>query len=139
MSGLVLADVVMRLTGLPFATVGGAQDYAGLAALPGRLPAAYVVPAGLRAQPNRLNGKIDQRVSREFAVVIIVAGRRAGAAAQADELQLLEDAVIKALLGWQPEGVSGPIELVSGQVLSVEGTAFTWALRCTAPYHIRTD
>lgn len=133
-----IEPTLTRLAPIDVVTRGGALEYAALKELPGRLDALYVVPQALQAQPSaRATMVTDQKVTMTFAVVLIVAAVRAGAAKISDRVHELEEAVIDRLVGWQHPDASGPCELVDGATLAVDGAAFTWALRFRCSAHIR--
>jgi hypothetical protein len=134
--------ILDRLDGLGFVTRAGALEFAGLRDVPGRLPAAFVVPESEDAAPNPYATQIiDQKVSETFAVVLVLnANTRAtkGAHAQiSDEFTTLRDAVRQRLIGWVHPDATGPTQYVGGRLLSVDGTALTYALRFISTYHLR--
>jgi hypothetical protein len=132
-----LQPIINRLDPLGFKTLGGAMEYAELKTLPGRLPAAFVVPQSKSASPSARVGVIDQKVSALFAVVIILPATRAGNRLVATDLEDFEAAVVNALVGWTHPDATLPTEFADAAVLSVDGTAFTWAIRFRTSYHIR--
>lgn len=134
-----IKPILAHLDGLGFVSSGGALEFAGLRKVPGRLPALYVVPESDSAAPNRYGaGAVDQKVTAAFSVVIILSAVvRAGAAEISDEFEDKRAAVIQRLLGWTHPDCSGPVDYQGGRLLSADGTAFTWALRFSASYHIR--
>lgn len=142
--GLDFAAIAHRLTQMKrFVSVGSSLEYAGLRDIPGRLPAAFAVSDSEQAEPNRLGTQIiDQKVTEIFAIVLIVSGNAranmARGAAISTELDDLKKAVKQAFIGWRHPAISAPTELVDGRLLSVDGTALTYALRFRTTYHIRS-
>jgi hypothetical protein len=141
---LDFAPIVARLEGLKlFTSVGSSLEYAGLKNLPGRLPVAFAVSDSEQAAPNKMGTQIvDQKVTEIFAIVLIVSGNvRAMSGkgmAVSSELDELKRAVKEAFVGWKHPDSNAPVELVDGRLLSVDGTALTYALRFRATYHIRS-
>ena len=119
-------------------TLGGAKDYAALSAIPGRLPAAFVVPQNFRAAASqRATQLLDQKATSIFAVVLIVGAARAGDVADTDELDALERAVVEQIFGWTHPDANAPTQIVDGAALAVDATAFAWALRFQFTSHFR--
>lgn len=142
--GLNFAPIVARLEALKlFTSVGSSLEYAGLKNLPGRLPVAFAVTDSEQAQPNRMGTQIvDQKVTEIFAIVLIVSGNARAITSKgmaiSSELDELKSAVKSAFMGWRHPDCNAPVELVDGRLLSVDGTALTYALRFRASYHIRS-
>lgn len=132
-----LQPIINRLQGQGFVTIGGALEYADLKSLPGKLPAAFVVPQNKSAAASARMGVTDQKVSALFAVVIIVPAKRAGSTLVATDLEEFEAKVINQLVGWVHPDSQQPTEMADAAALSVDGTAFTWAIRFRTSYHIR--
>jgi hypothetical protein len=136
--------IVDRLSGLGFALTGSSLEYAALKNIPSRLPAGFAVADSEQAAPNRMGTQIvDQKITEVFAIVLIVAANArasnaAGGKISAD-FESLRDAVKKQFCGWKHPDCSGLIELVDGRLLSVDGTAISYALRFRASYHIRSN
>lgn len=138
------APIVERLDGLGFALTGSSLEYAALKNIPSRLPAGFAVADSEQAQPNRMGTQIvDQKVTEIFAIVLIVAANNRAANAAGGKIsadfESLRDAVKERFVGWQHPACSGLIELVDGRLLSVDGTAISYALRFRASYHIRSN
>lgn len=130
--------IVDLLKMLGFAQVGGVLEYAALQSVPGQLPAAFVVPQGESAEPNRLaTGGTDQRVLWGFAVVLVLpaAARRADAISEMVEER--SRAVKEAIVGWTHPDASGPCVFTDAQLAGAGSNAVSWAVRFRAPYHLR--
>jgi hypothetical protein len=137
-----LQPVLDQLDGLGLVTRGGALEFAGLSSVPGRLPAAFALLESEGAEPNRMaTGVLDQRVTVIFAVALVVAanGRPgAGGGVQvSDAFTDLSKAVLHRLAGWKHPDFDRATEFVGGRLMSVDGTALTYALRFRASYHLR--
>lgn len=133
-----LQPVCERLSGWKFVTIGGALEFAALTKLPGRLPAAYVVPqADTATKNNRASVVIDQKVSELFAVVIILPAVAAKPGVVSELLEEAKKFVTDQVVGWTHPDGNAPCEYAGGEALSVDGTALTWALRFTTSHHIR--
>jgi hypothetical protein len=134
--------IVDRLDGLGFAMIGSNLEYAGLKQVPSRLPAAFVVSDSEVAASNRMASQIvDQKVTEIFAIVLIVNSNTRSMTAKGSgispDFDRLRDAVKNRFVAWKHPQASGLIELVDGRLLSVDGTAISYALRFRATYHIR--
>lgn len=133
-----LQPFVDRLTGLGLLTLGGALEYAGLKQVPALLPAGYVVPQAERAGGNdRASGAVDQRVTAELAVMLLIAGAARRDAAVSEQLEQLTAGVKARLLGWRHPDASGPTLYSGGGLVGLDANALVWAVRFTAPYHLR--
>ncbi len=134
-----LAPIIDRLEPLGLRLVEGAVEFAGLAAPPSRLPAAYIVPQNDEAASNRFGTyAIDQRVTTTIAVVLVLdAARRGGGTAVSDELEDWSEKIRDRLLGWQHPDATSLFEYGGGQLLSADGNALAWALRFKTARHIR--
>ena len=130
--------VVDRLNSVGLKPVEGVLEFVGLTQAPRANPAFFVVPERDTAQPNRMNGVIDQKLSETFSVVIVIAPARREATVS-EALKLNVDRVTEALLGWRHPEASGPCEYAGGRLVSVDGQHVTWALSFTASRHIRKE
>lgn len=143
----VVQAVIDRLTAQVAALAGvdGALELADLMGrqiLPQRFPWAFVMQVGEDAEPNALAVQaLRQRVTDSIGVLIVHkhAGSRAGAETRT-ALEPVKDAVIDALVNWQPGAELGPMELVRGRLVGMAGGAAfyqvdlrtDWQLRVTA-------
>ncbi|WP_142850989.1 hypothetical protein [Telmatospirillum sp. J64-1] len=108
---MILFSCLDRLSDLvgqdkPLRQVQGAIEFAAASAAPPARhlrPAAWVIPISDRAEGNSLVGKVRQRVTYRFGVVLAhgIENDRAGGRTTL-EMEALEKAVIGHLLGWQP-------------------------------------
>lgn len=132
--------ILDRLEPLGFKTLGNELDFPALKQVPGRLPAAYVLPGDETADANRMGTRlVDQKITATFLVVLILpAVVRAGAMAKlSDDFETTKAAVIDAFVGWQHPDSARPSEYVSGAIWSVDGQALTYCLTFKTSYHIR--
>ena len=130
--------IIDELRALGFRQTGGVLEYAALQGVPGALPAAYVVPQGETAGPNRLGaGATDQRVEWGFAVVVILEANARRPEAVNEQLEERTDAVKRRLTGWQHPDASGPTTFTDGQLVGAGANAVSWAVRFRCPYHLR--
>lgn len=122
----VIARLKAQLTGFVGITGAGDLDVA-IDGTP-NTPAAYVMPLAETAEESNFIGVIDQRLTQEFAVVLVVSNLRdaTGAAAVA-ELATKRLALRAALLGWAPDAATGePVQFVSGAVLQFRDQRLWW-------------
>jgi len=134
-----LQPIIDQLSDLGLVKIEGALEFAALAKLPGRLPAAFVVPQSETAEPNRYaSGAVDQKVTETWAVMLMLdASRRAGATKISEELQEWRDRILGKLVGWKHPDASDVATYAGGAFVSVDGTTLTWSMGFRAPYHIR--
>lgn len=123
-------------------TVGGAIEYAALKSVPGRLPAAFVVPEGSSPSGGAAGGAprvgaIDQKLTSEVTIVLIVGPERSGASGISEQLHDLEAAVIGTLLGWTHPNATSPMLFARSRLLSADGAVVAWALTFSASSHLR--
>jgi hypothetical protein len=112
---MLLPDAIMARLAAEVPQLARVEAAAELAALvqggraPNRMPAAYVVPLGLRADPADVAAGLYRQRVVETVGVILVAGAagdlRGGAALT--PIHALRAAVIGALAGWDPEAGGG--------------------------------
>lgn len=102
-------------------------------------PAAYVVPVSEAADDNRLANGIAQRNAVTWGVVLCLTdlsdtrGEAAG-----DALETVRGQVRAALVGWTPDGASGPALFVGGETIDLDKFgALWWMDRFRAPESIR--
>jgi hypothetical protein len=140
-----LSDVETRLTswaGSPLKAIGKAGDI-DTAMKQSRgapvTPAAFVVPIGDTAQPNRLATiAVSQMVTMTFGVVLAVrdVSDAKGGKATAT-LEDVRDAVRGRLVGWSPSPADDLVELVSGGlVVLIAGTVW-WLERYRTGFQLR--
>ena len=134
---IAFAPIVARLKAHGFASVEGVLEFAGLVEAPRFSPALFIVPERESAQPNRMSGVVDQKVTEIFAVVLVVATARAAKAAS-EALQEHSSAIEQALVGWTHPAASGPCEMVGSRLLSTEGQRVAWAISFSTSRHIRS-
>lgn len=119
---MLISDVVTRLNeAAPL--LGGRIELAAKFtqlikdnALPQITPAAFVVPAGFSARPNRLmSGLHAQQLSPRFNVIIAInyAADVTGSNAL-PAIDDIEEQVLLALCGWRPPSGTDVIEVVQG-------------------------
>lgn len=110
-----------------YISYGGAREYRALRAVPAALPAAFVIPLSRTTESLPRTGVMAQVSKISFAVVTILAEKRAGAVKGIDELDSIERALIDRLNGWHhPDGAT-PVFATGGQDISAELGAFAWA------------
>ena len=108
--------------------VAGALDLAALIqadTLPQRLPAGFVIPLGIDAEPARLSANVySQAIARGYGVVILAAA--AGDATGARSTPLLdqiESELLAGLCGWPVPGATGVLELRRSRLLGLNAGA----------------
>jgi len=123
-----LVPIVDQLKASGLQRVQGVLELVSLKTPPARLPAHFVVPDSETAQPNSFTGgPIMQRTDARFGVVIMLAPG-ANQEKTSDDLQIHEDQVIEAVLGWiHPDAADGkPCEYVGARMLTVMPGALCW-------------
>ncbi|WP_066546691.1 phage tail terminator protein [Sphingomonas sp. CCH15-F11] len=134
---IALQPIVDRLKAAGFAQVEGVIEFAGLQDPPRVVPALYVVPEAEGASANRMAGIVDQRVTAAFLVVVVLGGQARADGKVSAELEIQSGRARDALIAWKHPQASGPFEYAGGRLLSVDGYRLAWAVRLTAPYHLR--
>lgn len=131
----IIARLKAQLTG--FVLIAGAGELdAAIETIPA-VPAAFVMPLSELADAPDLVGVHHQRVTQEFAVVLVVSNLRdAAGAAAATELQTRRLAVRAALVGWVPDALTGEtVAFTSGRVLRFADQRLWW----TDEFRVMTD
>lgn len=93
------------------------------------LPAGFVLTLNEVAGPNQRVNSIMQRVELTFGVVLAVSNGKVqniGQKYTPSKLDLLRTAVMKAVLGWQPNDDYDPAEFVRGRLVQVQSKALWW-------------
>ncbi|WP_336973421.1 phage tail terminator protein [Sphingobium aromaticiconvertens] len=135
---IAFAPTVARLKAAGFLSVDGLLEMVGLSDAPRADPALFVVPERSSAQPNKMSGVIDQKVSETFSVVVIVKGARRGETVS-DLLKVHCDAVVDALVGWTHPEASRACEYAGERLVSMDGPQVAWAVSFNASRHIRKE
>lgn len=101
-----------------------------------RMPALYLLPATLRATPQRASSGIHiQLVTEQFDLVYFlnvtgaVKGTAARAKKQEDETERYTAQVWQAIVGWTWSPVVTPISVVSGQLVLLDSTRMIFSER----------
>ena len=129
--------IIERLSGIGLVTIGGALEYAALTKIPGRLPAAFVVPQNKSAAESRRAGVVDQKIAMLFAVVIILPMPRSGAASAATDLEEMEAKILERMIGWTHPDADRETQFADASMLSADGTGLAWGMRFRTSYHFR--
>ena len=118
----------MRAQLAGFVTIAGSADVDQAVDGAPATPAAYVVALAETAEPSDLIGVLAQRLTQEFAVVLVVANLRdATGAAAAAELATKRLALRAALLGWVPDAQTGePVQFVGGDLMLFRDQRLWW-------------
>lgn len=136
-------EVIARLAAeVPaFVSVEGAAELAAVmkgGRAPNRMPAAFVLSAGLRARPADAAAGVFRQAVSEMTGVLIVAGDARGGAA-AGRAETLCGQVVAALAGWTPEGeqIIGPMELTSAELLGLEAGVVSYQVNFSTAQQLR--
>jgi len=130
----MIAAIAARLTDRASPPLRLVESLAELDALEGKvpkaMPAAYVVPIREQAAPGVTTGRVRQRVTIWFGIVLItrnVSDLGRGGAAVAD-LAASRKATLDALMGWgEVAGVtSSPIQYRDGLLLDAANGLVAW-------------
>ncbi len=90
-------------------------------------PAAFVVPVSETAEDNRLANGIAQRNRVTFGVVLCLTKlTEVRGAVAGDALDAVRAEVRAALVGWTPEGASGPALFVGGETIELDRFGALW-------------
>ena len=119
--------------------VAGAANFAAAREDLKNPPAAYVIPLAGNAKPSGLMGlSVEQYVAEQFGVVLAVDNKRdvRGDAVNA-ALEPLRNAVIQALLGFQPATDYDPVQLGGENLLDLDVTTLWWQIRFNTGYYER--
>lgn len=126
-----LAPVITRLkaqlTGVK--QVGGAAELDAAADVAPPMPSAFVMPLAETGEPPSMAWIHEQRIAREFSVVLVLANRRdATGAAATQDLHALRMQVRAALLGWSPDpGTAEAVSFTRGRLLRFSDGRLWWA------------
>ena len=111
-----------------------------------RLPALYLLPATLRATPQRASTGIHiQLVTEQFDLVYFlnvtgaIKGTAARAKKQEDETQLFTAQVWSAIVGWTWSPYISPINVVSGQLVLLDSTRMIFSERFEVSSEYRVE
>ena len=110
-----------------FREVAGAADLPNVLKGRATTPGCYIYRASVRAGNNGLVNAVSQRIEETYAVVIVsrnVRDPRHGDSA--DENEALCAQVSAALLGWQPDETTEPMEYAGGRLVSLLNGAYYW-------------
>lgn len=96
--------------------------------------AAYILLADEAAEPNALIGQVRQMVSVGIDVVIAARNfRRETGAGAVEDIEAARDAVMAALLGWQPPDADGPVTYRRGRMVDFSRATVWWQMQFEAP------
>jgi hypothetical protein len=131
---MILRAVMERLTAQampPLRLVQGLAEFEALQAPPGdaSMPAAYVVPLAMTAQPNNLAaGGFRQPLEESFAVILLHRNKRdsRGQEAALDLVDHVIPAMRRALFGWQPGPAWTQIEIRQGRLIDSTNGVLAW-------------
>lgn len=125
-TGLVEARLQLRAPIL--SSVGGGASLAAVQRAPSRKPAAWVVPIADAAGQNRLTTvAVRQTIAYRFGVILCVQNARDSRGdAVRDDLKVVREEVLSALLGWAPADGFDPVTFGSGSMLQLDGIAMWW-------------
>ena len=134
---LDLGPICDRLAERGFAKAQGVLEFAAVTAPPSANRSVFVVPDRESAEPNRMSGVVDQRVTHAFSVVVVVRSGARDPDAPSEALREAANGVRDALIGWRHPDASAPVEFTGGDLLSVGGHLASWAVRFSSRSHLR--
>ncbi len=123
----ILERLKSQLVG--FKEIGSAADLEAVSSTRVPVPSCYLLLLSDSADENITMGAFEQRVTVNFAVILVASNRRdaAGAAAM-NELEPLRAQIKAALIGWAPEPLTGePVNFSAGRLLQFEDGLLWWA------------
>lgn len=129
---------IARLQEAGFGSVEGVLEFVAQTEAPRISPALFVVPERDTAQPNRMAGVHDQKVTETFSVVLVVKGARLAGRVRED-LKQHSEAIVRAVAGWRHPEAAGACDYVGGRLLSAEAQHVAWAISFSASRHIRKE
>lgn len=105
------------------------------------LPAAYVIPTGDTVSRQESSTDYYQQIIEGFAVVVVLDNRRdlRGQMASFDAVDTIRRELFLALLGWEPDADSHPIEYDGGQVVEMNRAALYYQFDFTAMREITSE
>ncbi|EJH4501839.1 MULTISPECIES: phage tail terminator protein [Cronobacter] len=105
------------------------------------LPAAYVIPTGDTVSRQESQTDYYQVVNEGFAVVVVLDNRRdlRGQTAAFDAVDTIRREIFLALLGWEPDESTHPIEYDGGQVVEMNRAALYYQFDFTAMRELTSD
>ena len=111
-----------------------------------RMPALYLLPATLRATPQRASAGLHiQQVTEQFDLIYFlnvtgaVKGTAARAKKQEDETQRYTEQVWSAIVGWTWSPTITPISVVSGQLVLLDSTRMIFSERFEVSSEYRVE
>lgn len=127
MSDLASATVA-RLSGTaPFRHVAGATEFLRLVKPPvDKMPALFVLPFKESYSPRTPINRVRQAGVEQIAIVMMVAVKPGAGADVHNPIAAPREALIRRLLGWQPDAEDGAVLLVSGELLDAEPTHLSY-------------
>jgi len=128
---------VERLEQAGFSKVAGVVEWAGLKAAPAHSPALFVMPVRAAAEPNRLNGAHDQRVTEGLRVVVVIKPKALVAGKPSEQLKVEVDKVIDAITGWTHPEACTAYDYAGGSLLSADGWGIAWAVDFKTAWRLR--
>jgi len=132
--------IVDRLIERKLRNVSGLLEWAGLTEAPRAAPAFFVVPESDIAAPNAMGTLVvDQKLTENFGVIVVVEGKARGGDIVDDALKEQVDLVMDALLMWRHPEASKPTEYAGGRLVSAEGYRVAWLVRFTTSRHLRKE
>ena len=110
-----------------FREVAGAADLSNI--LQGRIndSSCYVFEERRMAAENAMANIIRQRISQQFACVVVVRNVRDARGGDAQDVSAeLQQSIQTALLGWEPGSTIEPLEYAGGSLVSFANGFFIW-------------
>lgn len=125
-AALIVARLDAQVSSLK--KVAGAVDLAAAQAdIKNQTPAAWVIELADQAGENQLASQVSQHAAVRFGVVFAVSNLRdARGEAALGDAKPLREAVMTALLGWQPGTGYDPCEYVGGALLALDTPILWW-------------
>jgi hypothetical protein len=123
---LVIARLASEVPALR--KVAGSADFAGAAPDLKQTPAAYVIELSNRAEPNSLATiAVSQQNTVLFGVILAVQNLRDATGQKAGtDMRLLREAVMTALIGWEPDPDYDVLEYSAGRLLQLDNLVLWW-------------
>lgn len=132
--------IVARLEKAGLRNVSGLLEWASLTEAPRASPCFFVVPEADSANPSRMGTQVlDQKVTEQFGVIVVVDARVRGDNLVDDALQEQVGKVMDALLMWRHPEAGAPTEYGGGRLLSADGGRVAWFVRFTTSRHLRKE
>lgn len=123
----VIAHLRLHTTSFGTRIGGGAEIAEALDEAKKAVPAAYVIPVQVDAQPNTSGHEIRQTITVTFTVVVVVsnAADERGQVGYA-QIEAIRSELWAALYNWMPDLTAEPVQYVGDQLVEMDRGRIFW-------------